>query len=379
MTMIFPAIFIGGPPHAGKSTLFYRLSQALRKKNVAHYGLRASPDGEGDWSYEVHDSVVRELRMRVKEAWTPQFASEICRDIDERHLPLLVDVGGKVTPQTTPIMAACTHGLLIAGPGGDLSEWHAQLASLGRPLLAELRSELDGVQGAQLQAGVLRGTISGLRQGASSDGPCFSALVAQICQLFSYTPEQLYQIHRSLLDLDLVIDLEQAIPPLPAHVGEQRWQPNELPALLAALPSDEPLAIYGRGPLWLMGALAAFSQPAPQLFNPRHGWKPLPTLQLAAAPDPSRLEWECAQHPDYTRVRLRIPQGYLALEGSQNLPVPMLNLDRGVVLDGKLPGWLLAALARTYRDAAWVAVYQPQLGDVVVCSRDDRVRPGAVR
>src|SRR5438552_6610469 len=45
-----PAILIGGPPHTGKSVLTYSLSQALRKRSIEHYVIRASPDGEGDWS-----------------------------------------------------------------------------------------------------------------------------------------------------------------------------------------------------------------------------------------------------------------------------------------------------------------------------------------
>jgi len=36
------------------------------------------------------------------------------------------------------------------------------------------------------------------------------------------------------------------------------------------------------------------------------------------------------------------------------------------VLDGKLPNWLWAGLARAYRGAAWVGVYRPQAGDAVV-------------
>ena len=48
-----PAVLIGGPPHSGKSVLIYSLSQALRARGVAHYALRACPDGEGDFSNET--------------------------------------------------------------------------------------------------------------------------------------------------------------------------------------------------------------------------------------------------------------------------------------------------------------------------------------
>ncbi|MEI7642890.1 MAG: CRISPR-associated protein Csx3 [Chloroflexales bacterium] len=379
MTMIFPAIFIGGPPHSGKSTLFYRLSQALRQMKVEHYGLRASPDGEGDWAYETGESLVRELRMRSKEDWTAQFAAQMSRDIDQRHLPLLVDAGGRISPETAQIAAACTHGLLIASPAGDLASWRTLLARLGRPLLAELRSDLAGEQHVTIDAGVLHGTLNGLRQGALSDGPCFAALLSQIQQLFSYPPGQLFQIHCSLTSVELIIDLTQPIPPLPAHVGAQRWVPAELPTLLDSLPSELPMAIYGRGPLWLSSALAAFTHPDPQIFNPRHGWAFPPTIQFSDRPDLTRLDWTCTVQPDHTRVRLCIPQGYLDLTTSQNLPAPLVARDRGVILDGKLPGWLLAGLARAYRDVAWLAVYQPQLGDIVIASRRADVRVGDVR
>ncbi len=47
---LFPAILVGGPPHSGKSVLTYSLTQALRRRGVDHYVLRAAPDGEGDWA-----------------------------------------------------------------------------------------------------------------------------------------------------------------------------------------------------------------------------------------------------------------------------------------------------------------------------------------
>ena len=56
---LFPAVMIGGPPHSGKSVLAYSLSQALRARQVAHYVLRAFPDGEGDWANEADQAMVR--------------------------------------------------------------------------------------------------------------------------------------------------------------------------------------------------------------------------------------------------------------------------------------------------------------------------------
>ncbi|MGB1254193.1 MAG: hypothetical protein ACPG8W_26515, partial [Candidatus Promineifilaceae bacterium] len=48
----FPAIAFGGPPHSGKSVLTYLLSQHLRTLSIDYSPLPATPDGEGNWSYE---------------------------------------------------------------------------------------------------------------------------------------------------------------------------------------------------------------------------------------------------------------------------------------------------------------------------------------
>ncbi|HDN79334.1 MAG TPA: hypothetical protein ENG33_02555, partial [Chloroflexi bacterium] len=48
------------------------------------------------------------------------------------------------------------------------------------------------------------------------------------------------------------------------------------------------------------------------------------------------------------------------------------------VLSGKLPLWLWTALALAYKDALWLAVYQPQWEDkaLVIASRTDKPTVG---
>lgn len=378
MAPLFPAIFIGGPPHSGKSTLLYRLTQALRAADVAHYALRASPDGEGDWSNEAPPDTVRLLRR--KQPWSPAFADQVSRAIDRRHLPLLVDAGGKVSPESAQIAAACTHGLLLAANLADLAPWRELLARHGRPLLAELRSELTGPQTVTDGAPVLRGVLSGLGHGLSSEGVCFAALLTRLTPFLTYSPDKLYHTHRALTNLEMILHLERAIHPLPAHTPPERWQPAELPVLLANLPADTPLALYGRAPNWLYAALAAFSPPAPQLFNPTLGWVTPPPLRLTAAPGPAGLHWVAVTPlPAAIRVELAVAGGYLDYDDAVGLAAPALPPGQGVALAGKLPHWLYAALVCAYRDAGatWVAVYQPQLaGAVVVWSQPDAMIVG---
>ena len=110
----FPAVLIGGPPHSGKSVLVYSLTRALRDRAVAHYVLRACPDGEGDWSNEAEQQHVRFLRYKGE--FTPEFVEQMAAFLQRRHLPLLVDVGGKPTTDQEALFSYCTHAVLLISP-----------------------------------------------------------------------------------------------------------------------------------------------------------------------------------------------------------------------------------------------------------------------
>lgn len=362
----FPAIFLGGPPHSGKSTLLYRLSHTLASRGVTHYALRASPDGEGNWAYESPQALVRELRLRTKSDWTPKLAAQIARDIDARHMPLLVDGGGKVSPENEVIAAACSHGVLLAADMAALAPWRALLARLGRPLVAELHSDLHGVQYAERRDGVVYGSLSGLTAGASSDGAGFTALVDLLSSVLVYPAEQIYHIHRNLTSAQIFIDLTLPIGSLPAHPRDRPWQASELPLLLALVPRDATLAIYGAGPLWLYAALAAHTRRAVHVFDVRRGWLTPPGLVFASTPDVARLRWQILDRANASWLEIDIPNSYLDYDDANELPIPQLPVDRGVVLDGRRPQWLNVALARAYCTHPWLGVYQPGTGVVII-------------
>ncbi len=367
MAPLFPAVLIGGPPHSGKSTLAYRLSAALRQRAVAHYVLRASPDGEGDWSHESAAELVAALRMRAKADWTPAFAVAMGRDIAARHLPLLVDAGGKVSPEIEQIAATCTHALLLAADPAALEPWRALAARHGLPVIADLQSALDVPQQVIASQPTLHGTISGLGRGRDSSGVCFQALVDRLVLLLGYDERELYRAHLALTDIELVVHVERAIHPLPAHTPDRPWVPDELPVVLESLPRDAPLAIYGRGPVWLYAGIAAWN--APQrcaVFDVRQGWVEPPALRPAPVYASSPLICDLvAQNARYTHLQCGIPGGYLDYREAPDIAVPPVPPDHGLVLNGKLPNWLWAALVRAYT-CAWIAVFQPQTGAALV-------------
>ena len=365
---LFPAILIGGPPHMGKSVLTYSLTHALRERGVPHYVIRAYPDGEGDWANEADQKLVR--RIRVKGQGTPRWVDRICRDITNRHLPLIVDVGGRPTPDQERIFDCCTHAVLLTGNETAHATWQAMLTRHGLLPLADLHSELHGRERITEAGPTLRGVISGLERSATAAGPTFEALVERVARLFAYNPDELRRVHLATAPVETTVDLDRLARTLGVPFTGQKatWLPEHLPALLDYLPEATPLGLYGRAPNWLYAAVARLAYPADFCqFDPRLGWVAPPTLHPGPLPAGAPLQARLARHTDHLHLDFFLPSAYLDYPEAEGLAVPPLPPGLGILLSGKIPHWLYTALVRAYHAAPWVAVYQPQLQTAVVC------------
>jgi CRISPR-associated protein Csx3 len=360
----FSAVLVGGPPHSGKSVLTYSLTQALRRRQVSHYVLRACPDGEGDWSMESPPDTVRLLRD--KGLFTDQWVDRICRDLQQRHLPLLVDVGGRPTANQQRILGCCTHALLLAADPAALPEWRDMMEQQGVAVVAELISTLDGTEAVEGQGAVLRGRIAGLHRFCTVQGELFDALVERLVSLLQTDQATLSEAHLRMAPTELAVDLERLGRTLELlDPGSHRWHPAALPPLLEYLPAHEPLAVYGRGPGWLYAALSAYTWPAPfWQFDPRLGWVAPATLhRLKAGTSP--IVWRVAggAGPILEAVLNTAYVEHTELEGTG---VPDIDVSGGLVFSGKLPYWVLTGLVRSYTDAPWIAAYRPQEENAIV-------------
>ncbi len=382
---LFPAVMIGGPPHSGKSVLAYSLTQALRARGVAHYVLRAYPDGEGDWANEADQALVR--RIRIKGQGTPGWIDRIGRDIANRHLPLIVDVGGRPTAWQEAVFDHCTHAILLTpaqAPAGEepaRPAWRGLAARHGLPLLADLRSSLTGEDWVEENHPILRGQITGLERGRTAHGPTFEALVNHLAALFAYDEAELRAAHRAMASVELVVELGRVGQALKLGGEWRRWAPQDLPALLDYLPAGTPLGVYDRGPNWLYAALALHACPAPLYqFDVRLGWVAPPTLSLTPGPGSPLITSHLLEGRAQARLELTLGQNYLDYDEADGLPLPPPPLGKGLVLSGKLPLWLWTALALTYRQVPWLAIFQPQLHRqaVVVASQDERLPLGGL-
>lgn len=379
---LFPAIIVGGPPNSGKSVLMYSLSQALQRRGVAHYVLRAAPDGEGDWFLEATPEARETVRLlRIKGAFDERWTERILRDLRNRHLPLLVDAGGLPTPSQERILSAATHAILVTRDPAWRAEWRQRFRRYGLNLLADLDSRLEGPSRIIARTPVLRGVITGLVRGRVAEGPVFEALVERVAALFHYDTEELRRYHLTMApDIDWVIDLDDLARMLEVRrEGEApRWAPEDLPRVRDFLPEGKPLALYGRGPAWLYAALAVHALPASFFqFDVRLGWVEPPRFQWGAggegemAEGASPLILTVERVSGIRRLRAVLRHPYLEREEVEGLPLPAVPGDGLLVLNGKLPLWIFTGLARAYAEASALAVFEPRLGRaVVIASRD---------
>jgi CRISPR-associated protein Csx3 len=198
----------------------------------------------------------------------------------------------------------------------------------------------------------------------------------RLADLFGAASPGLRRRYRESTPAELCVDLER----LAQQMGRDpnRWQPQDLPAVLDYLPAGEALALYGRGPNWLYAAAAVHTLPAPFfLFDVRLGWVKAPTIRRDDPAPESPLTVRRHTLPGARLLEFRLPDAYLDITEADELCIPICPAE-GAILSGKLPLWLWTALVRAC-DSTWVAVVQPQLqGAVVVRTRSGEPAVGKV-
>ncbi|MGQ9864829.1 MAG: CRISPR-associated ring nuclease Crn3/Csx3 [Pseudanabaenaceae cyanobacterium] len=149
-----PAVLVVGPPDSGKSVLSHALFQTLRRYDEAIFLQRAHWDGEGNWVLELPDPTLAEaMKARYKGALTPEFFANQAQAIlalRRQNRLVLVDVGGMVQEEKTPVLAACSHYLLISRDRQEVDKWHRFCGDRAHLLpLAVIHSTRTSVQTVQ--------------------------------------------------------------------------------------------------------------------------------------------------------------------------------------------------------------------------------------
>lgn len=214
-------------------------------------------------------------------------------------------------------------------------------------------------------------------------GNVIDMLVDQLTPLLQFEQAALRQIRLGQATGARVLELDR-LNPENTPSTQVDWQPAQLPWLLDQVPRNTFLALYGGGtPNWVIGAIAAASAPAELAqFAIRQGWARVPTLGTVPLEGDYWHKADCGLEGwvhasgDHTALDLFLLPGVNELDDEclGTLRLPAMPLECGVICSGQLPLWLWAALARTYRQAIWLAFYQPSLGSAVVISTRNQTK-----
>lgn len=383
MINLLPAVLVGGPPHAGKSVLLYRLRHALRERHIEHYLLRACPDGEGNWFHEGNPDHVGTIRVKHSE-WPSQFVERVCQDIKHRCLPFLVDMGGRPKPSQESLLHLCTHCILLLKEDSpeENDHWLHLVEENNLLPVSQLFSKRKGTSIVTSRSPIFEGTLIGLeRHSLQADlGSVFEELVDRIAALFtSYDIHNRERTFFQYAPTDIVLDLNTEL--LTFTTTSTKWEPAMLPQLLERIPEHVPLSVYGVGPNWLYAALAAHTHKQPfYLFDPKlpFGWIQPAQVYFGTEVSPEvRVSTE--SHEEMTILKITFPQDHLNYFQLDPLAFPLIPPEKGLTIDGRIPYWLLTALVRLYKTAGvyWIApFYVPANQAVVVYSRGGSYRPG---
>lgn len=381
MVNLLPAVLVGGPPHAGKSVLFYQLTQALRDLGVPHHAIRACPDGEGNWFHEGDPDTVSEIRVRPSGEWPAAFVQRISQDLEHRCLPLLVDMGGKPKPSQEILFRFCTHSILLlrADKPEATQHWERLVTENNLLPLARFFSQEEGEATITSHSAVLEGTLTGLRRHAVVErSPAFEELVQRVATLFnSYDVANKEQIYFRQAPTEIVLDLKQALQTLTP--SSNRWEPGMLAPFLKSVPPQTPLSVYGVGPNWLYAALAAYEEQQPfYLFDPKLGWIQPVRVSIGTEQSPE-IHIEKISGENATTLKIAFLSDRLEYFQPDPLAFPSVSTEHGLIINGRVPFWLLTALTRLYREAGvpWIAPFYVQTNTAIVAySRLDMYKPG---
>lgn len=87
----------------------------------------------------------------------------------------------------------------------------------------------------------------------------------------------------------------------------------------------------------------------------------------------------CLDKEDYTFIIIESDSkdGIFVTEELSNINSPCQRFNKGIILSGKAPIWVYAALVHYFHPTAWLAIYDPGLNSAVVVMTSTRgVAPG---
>lgn len=339
-------IVVCGPPHSGKSVFVQQLRRCLLPFGVVGV-IEGCPDGEGGWAGATDQGLVGDLRVKGK--FTPQFVDWILQSVEKTPMSIsLIDVGGIRSSENERIFEVATHFIVLANPAkvGEMAAWDAFGRANGCEPVALLESVLHGESVLQPlgEDGVIRGVQAGLERGTRVESPVIDALVARLLTEAGVeaAPGELEaSVHTGRLADQLGVAAEDR----DSRLGLRPWHAADIFAFSEEARSQH-CRVWGACPSWTCSLLAAASQRC-QLWDIRLGWVSIPQLAVVAAGS-AHLTWQVSEEGSNCVVHFAIPGGVFAAGSLPEVTVPVVPSGARVVVSGRGPHWLTAAIARAY-------------------------------
>ena len=138
-----------GPPHSGKSVFLYTLFKKLLETNFNYFNnhafiIKGAPDGEGIWSSEISQSLVKLIRYKNK--FSNNFVQKVIKQIDsikKTKSLIFVDCGGIIDEINSRILANCNSAVIVSNDENKANDWKKAYISGKLKLIAEVHSTMD--------------------------------------------------------------------------------------------------------------------------------------------------------------------------------------------------------------------------------------------
>lgn len=187
-------VVLCGPPHSGKSCLREGLKQALMTLHRAQqapypYVLTACPDGEGAWYSEAAQrdpELAHQLKQAYKAKFTPEFAQEKAKQVENLDLPLtIIDMGGRIDAKNRLIISHATHAVILANDLDLVQDWKQLCGDLNLNVIAIIHSDYYATADCiTSESPILTGTVHHLERGEPNhDRPMIKTLATLLAQL----------------------------------------------------------------------------------------------------------------------------------------------------------------------------------------------------
>lgn len=373
-------VIVCGPKHSGKSVFVANLKELLPRNG--YFVFRAQVDGEGTWSNKCDQELAQKIRHKGKFDETfMHYVLDGLKNVDQ-HIPLtLVDVGGIRSPENREIFKVCDYFIVVSSNEEETKEWMKFGIELGLKPLAVLKSELNGAETIESCEVPIRGIVSNLERGTYQLGSKLLGCIATELIKMIETRKEKKSEERNMNGNAVTITVDELANQL-GKAKEKRTLPNgkdveqviwrgedivkvdEILRTMSANPGA--YVLDGPAPAFLGVAFVHGLHPqGVSLNDPRLGPVGIAGRKPEGAGIGKNLKFSVKENGEFSFVEFEVVGGTFDVADLDGVRPPVVNTQKGVVISGRGPNWLVSSLAMGYHTARWVALWQPGSGATV--------------